>query len=207
MNHPFPDCKTPPLTHREHCRDYAERLITVLRAAPLDAIARLIDVLAAVWQRNGQVFLCGNGGSDGNANHLANDLLYGIARTSGRGIRVISLTANSSVLTCLGNDIGYADIFTRQLQTLAQPGDLLIALSGSGNSANIVAAIEAGRHLEMKTFAILGYDGGEALSRADDAVHFPICDMQLAEDLQLIVGHMVMQRLSQLAPPAAGSAR
>ncbi len=191
-------------THLEHCLDYAERLATVLQKAPWEAVARLIDRLADVWQRNAQVFLCGNGGSDGNANHLANDLLYGIARHSGRGMRVISLTANSSVVTCLGNDLGYADIFTRQLHTLAQPGDLLLALSGSGNSRNIVAALESGKQLGLQTFAILGYDGGSALDIADDAVHFPVHDMQLAEDLQLIVGHMVMQRLSQTPPPANG---
>lgn len=191
----------PHSTHLEHCQDYAARLVAVLQAAPWEPVARLINVLAAAWQDNKQVFLCGNGGSDGNANHLANDLLYGIARASGRGIRAISLTANSSVVTCLGNDLGYADIFSHQLPTLAQPGDLLIALSGSGNSRNIVAALEAARHIGMKTFAILGYNGGDSLSLADDAMHFPINDMQLSEDLQLIVGHMVMQRLS-LCPPA-----
>lgn len=193
--------------HLEHCRDYAARLADVLRTTDWAPVARLIDALATVWQHNRQVFLCGNGGSDGNANHLANDLLYGIARTSGRGIRVISLTANSSVVTCLGNDLGYADIFSHQLQTLAQPGDLLIALSGSGNSRNIVAALAAARQLDMKTFAILGYDGGESLAKADDAVHFPIHDMQLAEDLQLIVGHMVMQRLAHCPPSASGCLR
>ncbi|HLO64385.1 MAG TPA: SIS domain-containing protein [Azonexus sp.] len=197
----------PDSTHLEHCRDYAARLAAVLQTTNWEPVARLIDALANVWQNNKQVFLCGNGGSDGNANHLANDLLYGIARTSGRGIRVISLTANSSVVTCLGNDLGYADIFSHQLQTLAQPGDLLIALSGSGNSRNIVAALTAGRKLDMKTFAILGYDGGESLAMAGDAVHFPIHDMQLAEDLQLIVGHMVMQRLAQYPTHSGGILR
>lgn len=191
--------------HIDHCQDYAGRLAGILGATSWAPVGRLIEALVEVWRRNGQVFLCGNGGSDGNANHLANDLLYGVARSGGRGIRVTSLTANSSVLTCLGNDLGYADIFSRQLHTLAQPGDLLIALSGSGNSGNVVAALDAGRTLGMKSFAIVGFDGGKALGRADDAIHFPVDDMQLAEDLQLIVGHMVMQRLCRQAPPASAN--
>lgn len=187
------------LSHIDHCQSYAEKLVATLKAASWEPVCRLVEALADVWQRNGQVFLCGNGGSDGNANHLANDFLYGVARASGRGIRVLSLTANSSIVTCLGNDLGYAEIFSRQLLTLAQPGDLLIALSGSGNSANIVGALETSRKIGVKSFAILGFDGGKALALADHAIHFPVHDMQLAEDLQLIVGHMVMQRLSQRA--------
>lgn len=197
----------PDTGHLDHCHSYADRLATVLRSTDWAPVARLIDTLVDVWQRNAQVFLCGNGGSDGNANHLANDLLYGVARHSGRGIRVLSLTANSSVITCLGNDLGYTEIFCRQLRTLAQPGDLVIALSGSGNSRNIVSALEASRTLGLKSFAILGFDGGDALALADDAVHFPVHDMQLAEDLQLIVGHMVMQRLSRQGVAMEAAAR
>lgn len=194
------------LSHIDHCQSYADKLVATLQATSWEPVGRLIEALADVWQRNGQVFLCGNGGSDGNANHLANDFLYGVARASGRGIRVLSLTANSSVVTCLGNDLGYAEIFSRQLLTLAQAGDLLIALSGSGNSDNIVGALETSREIGVKSFAILGFDGGKALVQADHAIHFPVHDMQLAEDLQLIVGHMVMQRLSRhsrTTPPNA----
>ena len=89
-----------------------------------------------------QVFFCGNGGSAGNAIHLANDFLYGIAKRTGAGLKVPALSANPAVVTCLANDVGYDHIFSEQLAVLAETGDLLIVLSGSGNSPNILRVLE-----------------------------------------------------------------
>lgn len=175
--------------------DYSQRLQAILAKTDWAPVATLTDTLFECWRTGGQTFLCGNGGSAANAIHLANDLLYGIAKTAGSGIRVTALPANGAVLTCLANDIGYDDIYSRQLDVLARPGDVLIVLSGSGNSANIVKALESGRRIGLRTFAILGYSGGKARELADVPIHFPIDDMQISEDLQMIVGHMVMQRL------------
>jgi D-sedoheptulose 7-phosphate isomerase len=113
---------------------------------------------------------------------------------------VTALPANPAVLTCLANDIGYADIFAQQLTVLARRGDILIVLSGSGNSPNIVRALEKARELGLTSFAILGYSGGKSLRLADHPIHFAVDDMQIAEDLQTIVGHMVMQRLCGRRP-------
>jgi D-sedoheptulose 7-phosphate isomerase len=175
--------------------DYARRLQEILAGADWSNVARLGEELLACWRERRQVFLCGNGGSAGNAIHLANDFLYGISKTAGSGLRVTALSANSSVLTCLANDEGYEDIFALQLAVLAQPGDVLIALSGSGNSPNIVRALEQARTSKLRSFAILGYQGGKAKQLADVAIHFPVEDMQISEDLQLIAGHMIMQWL------------
>lgn len=152
------------------------------------------------WRANNRVFLCGNGGSAGNAIHLANDFLYGIAKRSGAGMKVMALTANSAVLTCLGNDLGYEHVFSEQLAVQAQAGDLLIALSGSGNSPNIVRAIEQAKEIGVKSYAVLGFDGGKCKGLADAVIHFPVDDMQISEDLQLIVGHMLMQWLYSKRP-------
>lgn len=179
---------------------YAKRLQNVLAESDWTAVSALAQDMAQCWQARRQVFLCGNGGSAGNAIHLANDFLYGIAKKSGGGMRVHALPANSAVMTCLGNDIGYAEIFSEQLAVLAQPGDLLIALSGSGNSQNIVRAIEQAKGMGMKSYALLGYDGGKCKGIADVSIHFPVDDMQIAEDLQLIVGHMLMQWLFSNRP-------
>ena len=141
-----------------------------------------------------QVFLCGNGGSAANAMHIANDLLYGIA-IGGTGIRVTALPSNTSVLTCLANDLGYDEIFSHQLRVHGTRGDVLVVLSGSGNSANVVKALAQAKDMDMQTFAILGFSGGRCLEIADTAIHFAVDDMQIVEDLQLVVGHMVMQRL------------
>jgi len=157
----------------------------------------LLDALQRCWQENRQVFLCGNGGSAANAIHLANDLLYGVDKKAGRGLRVTALPANAAVLTCLANDIAYEDIFAQQLTVLANPGDVLLVFSGSGNSPNIVKALTRARELGLTSFAVLGFTGGRAVELADHPIYFPVHDMQVAEDLQIMIGHMVMQHLSQ----------
>lgn len=134
--------------------------------------------------------------------HLANDFLYGISKSHGSGLRVNALSANAAVLTCLANDEGYEAIFALQLAVQARKSDVLIALSGSGNSPNIIKALEQARKIGLRSYAILGYRGGKAKALADVAIHFEVEDMQLAEDLQLVVGHMLMQWLYAHRPQA-----
>jgi D-sedoheptulose 7-phosphate isomerase len=177
--------------------DYSQRLQAVLQATDWSGVARLAGELRDCWRTGRQVFLCGNGGSAGNAIHLANDFLYGISKTHGSGLRVNALPANTSVLTCLANDEGYDEIFSLQLAVQGRKGDVLIALSGSGNSLNILKALEQAKKMGIATFAILGYKGGKAKAMADVPIHFAVDDMQISEDMQLIVGHMIMQWLYQ----------
>ena len=177
---------------------YVERLGAALENRPAAAIAALVEELSRAEARRAHVFLIGNGGSAGNANHLANDLLYGLG--PGRGLKADALSANPSVLTCLANDLSYERVFSEQLKVKASAGDVLIALSGSGNSANIVSALETGNAMGLKTFAILGYAGGRCLSVAQTAIHFPVDDMQICEDLQLVVGHLCTQLLRSAEP-------
>lgn len=174
---------------------YAARLATALAAADLDGIGRLAHALRRAWASGANVFLCGNGGSASNAVHLANDFVYGIAPEPGQGLRAQALPANVALITCLANDTGYDNVFSGQLRVLAQAGDILMVLSRSGNSPNILRAIETAKVMEMETFALLGHGGGKAKALADTAIHFPIDDMQVATDLQLAVGHMAMQWL------------
>ncbi|MFZ9964754.1 MAG: SIS domain-containing protein, partial [Terrimicrobiaceae bacterium] len=128
--------------------------------------------------------------------HWANDLIYGAAKGGRGGVRAHSLSANTSVLMCLANDTGYENIFSGQLEVLASPGDILVALSGSGNSPNILRSLEAGNLLGMETWAIVGFDGGKALELARYAIHFPVHDMQIAEDLQMVVCHILTKQLA-----------
>ncbi len=180
--------------------DYSRRLQAVLQATDWSGVAQLAEELFDCWRTGRQVFLCGNGGSAGNAIHLANDFLYGISKTHGSGLRVNALPANSSVLTCLANDEGYDEIFSLQLAVQGRKGDVLIALSGSGNSPNILKALVQAKRMEIKTFAILGYQGGKSKALADVPIHFAVDDMQISEDMQLVVGHMIMQWLYQNRP-------
>ncbi|MEW6329822.1 MAG: SIS domain-containing protein [Pseudomonadota bacterium] len=181
------------MTHK-FFTDYAQRLQAVISQYDWSAVEVLAAAMREAWTEGRQVFLCGNGGSAANAMHIANDLLYGIDM-KGAGIRVTALPSNSSVVTCLANDLGYDEIFSRQLKVHGSKGDLLVVLSGSGNSPNVVKALEQAHQLGMKSFAVLGYAGGKCLRIAQVPIHFPVDDMQICEDLQLIVGHMLMQWL------------
>jgi D-sedoheptulose 7-phosphate isomerase len=176
-------------------RSYAVRLNELLETYDWAAILPLAESLRQAIRDNRSVFICGNGGSAANAMHLANDFLYGIAKDRAKAMRVEALPANTSVITCLANDVGYSEIFAHQLQAKAGEGDILIVLSGSGESPNVIRALETARILRMKTFAILGFSGGQCKKLADNSIHFAFDDMQTCEDLQVIVGHMLMKWL------------
>ena len=160
--------------------------------------------LREAWKSKKNVYLIGNGGSAANAIHIANDLYYGIGAcgkgSEVPGMMVEALTANSGILTCLANDTSYENIFAHQISSKCESGDLLIALSGSGNSENIVRALEVANDLDVKSYAILGFTGGKCKNLASTSIHFPIFDMQISEDTQLIVGHLCMQWLSNNKP-------
>ena len=174
---------------------YSKKLQKVLQTSDWSPVEELAIDMHKCWNDGRSVFICGNGGSAGNAIHLANDFIYGIAKTTGGGMRAISLAANSAVITCLANDVGYDHIYSEQLAVQAEKGDLLIVLSGSGNSPNILLAVEQAKKMQVKSFAVLGYSGGKCKDIVDVPIHFQVDDMQIAEDLQIVVGHMVMQWL------------
>ena len=157
----------------------------------------LANELFDAWKKNKNVFVCGNGGSAANANHLANDLLYGI-HPEGNGIKIHSLCSNISVNTCLANDTGYEHIFSKQLSSLGAKEDLLIVMSGSGNSRNIIEALNQAKEMGIRTHGMLGYDGGRCIEIVDNAIHFKIQNMQIAEDMQMIIGHILTERLRDI---------
>ena len=183
------------------CNSYLAKISNSFSEEIYYAIESLAHELREVWLNGNKVFICGNGGSAANAIHIANDFLYG-AGACGlgdkiSGIRVEALSSNSGVLTCIANDTGYENIYSYQLDVKANPNDLVIALSGSGNSPNIVKALIKAKEKKLKSFAILGFDGGKCLHEADRSLHFKVNDMQISEDLQLIAAHICMQWLSK----------
>lgn len=177
---------------------YVKRLTGVLESEAMRGISVLANVLMRAWKDDKTIYICGNGGSAANALHIANDLIYGAGISNGIGIKVEALTSNSAILTCLANDLSYEEIFSEQLKVKGEAGDILIVLSGSGNSPNIVNAVNIANSMSMKTFAILGYDGGKCKNLAHHAIHFEIDDMQITEDMQMIVGHICAQWLCKI---------
>jgi len=184
--------------------EYASRLSRILTETDWSIVEPLGQALLDCWKSKAQVFWIGNGGSAGNAIHMANDFFYSISKQKGSGIRCHALAANAPIVTCLSNDVGYEDVYALQLATMANPGDILIALSGSGNSPSILNALIEARARSVKSFAILGYSGGKAKALADYPLHFAIDDMQISEDLQCIVCHMLTQYLYSVRETVQG---
>ena len=184
---------------KQHIQTYKVKLLKALEDEELNRnIENLYNEIIKAWKNRKNIYLCGNGGSAGNAAHIANDLLYGAGISNKCGLNAEALSANQSIITCLANDEGYENIFSEQLKVKAKENDILIVLSGSGNSQNVVNALMVGNSIKMRTFALLGFDGGKCLALANNSVHFKVHDMQVAEDLQLIVMHMIMQKLSTI---------
>ncbi len=159
------------------------------------SFAKLVE---KYWKKNNTIYFVGNGGSGANAQHIANDFLFGAGKSNKKGIKVEALVSNTSIITCLANDINYESIFSEQLRIKANKNDLLVVLSGSGNSKNIIEVIKQAKKMEIKTFGIIGYDGGKAKKILDEHIHFELDDMQVVEDLQMFVCHVCCKWLSQI---------
>mgnify|MGYP000854716388 FL=1 len=177
--------------------NYKKNLFETLGKLEVEKVKELCQLILSAWKTDNTIYLCGNGGSAANAIHVANDMTYGAGKKNGKGISIEALTSNSAVLTCLANDLSYEDIFSEQIRAKGKSKDLLIVFSGSGNSKNVIKAIKIAKNKKMKTFAIVGFDGGKCKKIADNSIHVNINDMQVAEDFQLIVSHMCMQWLSK----------
>jgi D-sedoheptulose 7-phosphate isomerase len=181
--------------------NYKQHLTRVLHDLNFLEINKLAKKILKIWKKRKKIFICGNGGSAGNACHIANDMIYGIGMGKVPGLNIESLTANSSVVTCLANDAGYETIFSKQIQAKGKKGDLLICLSGSGNSPNIIKAIKQAKKQNLDTFAILGYSGGVAKKIVDSCIHINVDDMQISEDMQLIIMHMCVRSVMSDSNP------
>jgi D-sedoheptulose 7-phosphate isomerase len=157
----------------EVVRDYMALFEKLLRSIDLDEIARAADILRAARESGAMIFVAGNGGSASTATHLANDLGKATKTSGMPPMRVVSLSDNVSWLTALGNDEGYERVFAGQMENFAKPGDVLIAISTSGNSGNLVRAVEMARERGMTSIGILGFEGGKLKAMVDAAVYLP----------------------------------
>ncbi len=177
-------------------REYTER---ALASVSEDEIERLIDSLHDAYTRGATVFVVGNGGSAANASHFAQDLAKGTCRdmSQERRIRALSLTDNTAFISALGNDEGYDQIFVQQLRTFCREGDLLVAISGSGNSPNILRATEYANANGLKTIGVTGFSGGALRTMVHECVHVPLNDMCTAESIHSVVFHYTVLRLQE----------
>lgn len=183
---------------------YAEEFGRSWQAMDFTALDCAAEILLDAYVRRAGVFSCGNGGSASIANHLQCDHVKGIRNETDLTPRVVSLSNNVEILTAIANDIAYEDIFSYQLQSQSMPGDVLIAISSSGRSANIVRALTWARDNGLRTIALTGFDGGAARTLAEVAVHFPGSNYGIIEDLHQAVMHAMAQflRQSRMTPAA-----
>lgn len=171
--------------------NYLQAQQAVQKSLPLETIERIVNDLRAAWLADKQVFIFGNGGSAANASHFATDLGKGASDKLGRRFRVMSLTDNVSWMTAIANDYEYADVFVRQLQNFAHPGDLILSVSVSGNSPNCVRAFEWARSQGIRTCAIVGARRGRMAELADVAVVINDTHYGRVEDAQMTLLHML----------------
>ncbi|MBN8473950.1 SIS domain-containing protein [Sulfuritalea sp.] len=171
---------------------YIKYLQSVLEGIEVKEIARFVETLLEARERGSTVFFVGNGGSAATASHFANDLAFG-TNDYEKPFRVISLTDNVPVLTALGNDLGYEEIFVRQLRVLGRPGDVLVGISASGNSPNLVRTFDYANSAGIKTVAITAFDGGRIKAMASEGIHVPTGPKEYgpAEDAHMVLDHLV----------------
>jgi len=180
---------------------YFSRLKATLDRISRDELSAFMGALVDALERGADVFIMGNGGSAATASHFAADFNKGLSWRKARRFRFLCLNDNVPTLTAYANDVGYEEVFVEQLRNRLSPGDLVIAISGSGNSRNVLKAIEWANANGGVTFGITGYDGGELKRIASRGVHVPIDDMQITEDLHMVLDHLAYAILGKLLPP------
>lgn len=171
---------------------YLEYLKKVLDDIDKSSIRRLVETLLDARDRGATVYFIGNGGSAATASHFANDLAIG-TNDYEKPFRVVSLTDNVPVMTAVGNDFGYDEIFVRQLKVLGRAGDVLVGISASGNSPNLVKAFEFANEADIRTFAITAFDGGRLKQIGEDCIHVPTQPKEYgpAEDAHMVLDHLI----------------
>lgn len=180
---------------KDHPQDYLRRLEKVLKNIDRNKLALLIEEIASFSKSDKTIFIAGNGGSAGTASHMACDLgktvlIDGLGDKAYR-LRVVSLTDNVPLITALANDYGYEHIFSEQLKSFGRGGDMLIVLTGSGNSPNIIQAVLTAKSLGIDTYGLLGFGGGKVKEILDDMLIIDSDDYGLVEDTQLVIDHLI----------------
>jgi D-sedoheptulose 7-phosphate isomerase len=177
----------------DNVETYLDRLRRALDGLERDDLAALSEMLYRTYRNGKQVFVLGNGGSASTASHMAADIAKNTISPNMRRFRVLSLNDNTALLTALANDLGYEHVFSEQLRGMVRAGDLLIILSGSGNSPNVLRAIESARERSAVVAGVLGFDGGEAAKLVDLAIVVPSDHYGVVEDIHLVINHIIVE--------------
>lgn len=178
--------------------DYKQELVAALDTVDLDRVEELIEVFRKARAEDRQIFVFGNGGSASTANHFACDIVKGASYGRDKRFRIMALSEQVATLTAYSNDVGYESVFVEPLKNFARPGDIAMAISGSGNSENVIRAIEYANSIGCYTVGLSGMSGGRLRPSVDLSVHVPANHMGRVEDAHFFVCHMVCYHFMDL---------
>ena len=180
------------MNYTDEIKSYLKREVEVIESLDPEMINIAMNEIEQAYEREGTIYIFGNGGSASTASHYANDFNKGISEYLEKKFRFVCLNDNVPTLMAVANDIGYEEVFRFQLRGKVTANDLVIGISGSGNSKNVVNALEYAKENGARTMGIVGYDGGKCLKLADVSLFAPIMNMQVSEDIHMMFDHLMM---------------
>ena len=180
------------MDYNELIETYLEQEIDIMKRIDVSAVNEVLNLLEAGMKREATIYVFGNGGSAATASHFQNDFNKGVSEHIDKKFRFLCLNDNVATVMAVANDVGYEEVFRFQLQGKIKEGDILMAISGSGNSPNVINAVEYGKKQGCKVVGLTGYSGGRLKELSDISLHVPINSMQITEDVHMIFNHLMM---------------
>ena len=180
------------MDYKKDIQNYLDEEINILKKIDVSMVDAAIHLLEETRKKNGKVYVFGNGGSSATASHFQNDFNKGVSERIIQKYRFICLNDNVATLMAIANDNGFENVFFQQLEDKLEKNDICIAISGSGNSENVIKAVEYAKNVGNRVIGLTGYKGGMLRELADVSLHVPIDNMQITEDVHLIYNHMMM---------------
>ena len=180
------------MKYQDGIREYLAREIKILKSLDVEMIDRAMQEIERAYRQEGTIYIFGNGGSATTASHYTNDFNKGLSENLKKKFHFVCLNENIPTVLAVANDFGYEEVFRYQLRGKLHPEDLVIGISGSGNSQNVVNAIQYAKEQGIRTMGIVGYDGGKLKQLTDVSLHVPVMNMQLSEDIHIFFDHLMM---------------
>jgi D-sedoheptulose 7-phosphate isomerase len=180
------------MDYKEKLAAYLKEEINVIKSMDLDSINEVLNVMETARITGHRIFICGNGGSAATASHFCCDFNKGVSEHQEQKYNLECLSDNVATMLAVANDIGYEEVFRFPLKNKMKIGDVLIGISGSGNSKNVIKAMEYAKSIGGTTIAMVGYSGGKMKDMADYCIHANINNMQIAEDVHMMLDHLMM---------------
>lgn len=178
--------------YQNEIREYLDLEIKTLQSLEIDKIDEAMQLIRETYEKEGTIYIFGNGGSSATASHYQNDFNKGISEYVEKKFRFACLNDNMATVMAIANDIGFEEVFRFQLKKKLQPNDIVIAISGSGNSKNVLNAVEYAKSCGNKIIGMTGFDGGKLADMSDVSLHVPIHSMQVTEDIHMVFDHLMM---------------